>query len=67
MFEGCRTARAISADGTVNQRVQMTFRFRPIPWNQFLRPDGLTWDHIVDSESNPVYQGADFSKLLFGL
>lgn len=71
MFEGARTTREASADGSVTQKVTMNFKWRQFDWNKSLRDDGFTWDLVVDkgyTTGDPAgfvtYVYRDFSKLL---
>lgn len=55
-FRGAKTTREASTDGSVTQKVQMTFMERDVSWNKFLRPGKMptgtttaTWDYLVDA------------------
>jgi hypothetical protein len=63
-FMGARTVRDFNTDGTVCQKVQLTFKEREADWNKFLRKDKLQFDYIVDSSSNKVFTAADLSPLV---
>lgn len=57
LFMGGDTNVAISTLGnTLSQDVQLTFRFRSVPWNYCLHPDGLTgYAPVFDAGSNLIY------------
>lgn len=64
-FGGCETEPTERpVDGVLTNRVHMTFKYRPIPWNRFLRPDTLVWDTVRDAAGNLVYENADFAPIL---
>ncbi|MDR3634354.1 MAG: hypothetical protein P4L84_11165 [Isosphaeraceae bacterium] len=65
LFEPVRTSRIVMSDGTVVQRVQMGFKWRPYSWNWAIRPDTGVWAAITDLGGNKQYQPVDFSALLF--
>lgn len=48
----------------VSQRVTLKFRFRPIPWNMFLCPDG-SFDYFSDERGKMAYQVDEFNRLFF--
>lgn len=64
LFVGARTIREINRDGTLTQKVQLNFKERDKPWNQFLRSDKKLWAEIQDSASNTMYATADLFPLL---
>jgi hypothetical protein len=73
LFDGPTTVREAADDGTVTQKVRMTFRWREFDWNKRLREDGFSWDKVVDkaytSGSDAAfvnYPYRDFSTLLLG-
>ncbi len=75
LFRGAKTQRDWNTDGTVTQRVNMTFVEREVSWNKFLRPDKLpytaagalnaaSWDYVVDPSGNRRLGTADLQPLL---
>lgn len=69
LFRGARTQRDYNTDGSINQRVQMTFVERDVSWNKFLRPDKIDWDYVTDGTTtagSPTrrYTKADLSPLV---
>lgn len=63
LFKGARTTRDMNTDGTVSQRLQLTFHERDQSWNKSLRTDG-TWAYYKDPAGNRVFDTADLSPLL---
>jgi hypothetical protein len=71
LFRGARTTREASTDGTVTQKVQLTFQQRPVSWNKFLRPNRMptgttttTWDNLRDADGYRRFDQADLSPLV---
>jgi hypothetical protein len=46
-FVGAKTVQEAGPDGVRTQRVQMNFKYRKIPWNWFIRPDGTNFEAVV--------------------
>lgn len=63
-FRGATTIRDFSSDGTVVQKVAMTFVERDYDWNYYLRPDSFTWDTINDGAGNHPFMYADLTPLI---
>lgn len=64
-FDGAKNSRQMSADGNIIQKLSLVFKYRPIPWNRMLRDDSLVWEIVQDRNNNTLYQGSDFTQLLF--
>jgi hypothetical protein len=65
LYSGGKVTREWSTDGTVNQKVQLTFRDRDQGWSKVPRRDNPnTWDTLVDGSSNPLFQQANLTALL---
>lgn len=66
MFEGPKTTRELETDGTITQKVAMTFKWRKTDWNKFLRPDDGTWDEVIyDGDGTKfTYDYKNFRNLL---
>jgi hypothetical protein len=61
---GARTTREASLDGTIAQKLQITFKWRKRDWNQVMRDDG-TWDTLINNDtSSPNLAYKDYSLLL---
>ena len=73
-FAGPRTVREKMTDGTVTQKVEMTFKWREVDWNKFMRDDSNAFDFVVSKDAaigggtaptgSTTYTYRDFSKLL---
>lgn len=65
-FEGCKTVREASTDGTLTQKVQMSLKWRKNDWNEFLREDDASWDTIIynGDTTQTTYPYKDFGALL---
>lgn len=63
-FDDCQTEPQFDPDGTRTQQVMFRFKYRTIPWNKFLRPDGLTWDFLVDGSGNKFYASSNFRDII---
>jgi hypothetical protein len=69
MFGPPQTVREASPDGTISQKLALTFKFRQYDWNKMLKgPGGIsgTWDYVIDpTNSNArLFPYADFLQLL---
>jgi hypothetical protein len=64
LFIGGDSNQTQSVMGIQSQDVQLTFRYRRIPWNNFLHPDGVSgFQPIADGAGNPPFPGADINQL----
>lgn len=65
-FEGVKTVREASSDGTMTQKVQMSLKWRANDWNEFLRPDDNTWDTVIynGDSTQTTYPYKDFGVML---
>jgi hypothetical protein len=54
-FVGAKTVQEAGPDGVRTQRVQMNFKWRPIPWNWFIRPDGNGFEAVVFKGSGDFF------------
>jgi hypothetical protein len=61
-FDGGGGQQVMTANFQSAYTRQLAFAFRPIPWNQFLRPNGV-WDTPLKPGGVPVYEAGDFSPL----
>jgi hypothetical protein len=65
LFKGARTSREWNTDGSVCQKVVLTFAERDAahPWNSLPSPSGLTWYPVSDSIGTLMYRTADLTPL----
>lgn len=64
LFVGGRSVRDFSADGTICQKVSLTFKERDVDWRMFLRKDKIDWAKVKDSSGNYVLSTADLTPLI---
>lgn len=66
LFKGAKTSREYNEDGTICQKVVLTFAERDgaHPWNSLPSPSGLTWQPVVDGFGNKFYDTADLNPLI---
>ena len=62
-FHNWGTRTEFNDDGTRSNEVTFDFRWREFDWNKFMRPDGNTFDFLVDGSANKVYSYADLRPL----
>jgi hypothetical protein len=68
-FVGAKTLRTANTDGSVTQRVQLTFKERDVSWNKFIRPGLMpsaagSWDYLKDIADNRRFLTTDLSPLI---
>jgi hypothetical protein len=68
-FVGAKSTRTPYTDGSVTQRVQLTFKERDVSWNKFLRPGRMpsaagSWDYLQDIATNRRFLTTDLSPLV---
>jgi hypothetical protein len=66
LFKGAKTGREFNTDGTVVQRVSLTFEARhaDFPWNSLPSGDDVTFRPVTDKNGAKMYKTADFSPLV---
>ena len=45
-------------------QLELSFSFRPVPWNDLAKPDGSGFALVTDGGGNPIYTSADHTPLL---
>lgn len=63
-FADAKTVREFMSDGTRAQEVTLMFEFREYDWNKYLRPDGYSFDTVVDDSGNKPYTYRNLLELL---
>ena len=65
-FDGAKTQRTSSTDGTRTQEVHYKFTYRPVAdWNRSYHPNGTSgWVEVQDKNSSPLLSYADLSALI---
>lgn len=63
-FRGATTIRDYSSDGSIVQKVALTFVERDHDWNFVFRPDTLKWDGLVAPGGLSPYTYADLTPLV---
>lgn len=63
MFLGGPNTRQADTSTDPSQEVEYKFLYRPINWNQFMKPDGTGFAYLTDAGGNKVYQLGDFTIL----
>lgn len=65
LFQGGKTRREASSDGTAVQELELVFQWRETNWNNFIRPDTGAFAAVVTATGgNPVYAYAELNELL---
>lgn len=65
LFLGGDTDQSRSVFGQLSQNVQMAFRWRYIPWNYFMHPNGTSgFQPVYDGAGNQPYPAIDLNALL---
>lgn len=67
LYKGFKTSREYQSDGTVAQKVMLSFARRPtgMKWNHLPRPDTLVWAGVVAQSGGGVpYNESDLGALL---
>lgn len=71
LFDGARTRRSYSSDGTITQDIAEVYKYNEKGWNRVVRPDNMTiWDlvtHNGDPTGNTMYASDDLRPLIFGV
>lgn len=65
-FEGVKTVREQASDGTITQKVQMSFKWRKHDWNEVMRPDDGAFDALIynGDSSSSTFAYKNFRNLL---
>lgn len=61
-FDGVDSTTTMTAGFSVSYQISYKFTYRPVPWNQFLRPDG-TWEAPKTPGGAFVYGTSDLNAL----
>jgi hypothetical protein len=66
LFKGAKTTREWNTDGTVVQKVMLTFerRHADFPWNSLPSGDDVTFRPVTDKNGVKMYKTADLSPLV---
>lgn len=66
-FEGAKTTREMDDRGEIVQKVTMSFKWRIIDWNKFMRPDTGAWDTIIynGDPTKTTFEYKDFTPLFW--
>lgn len=64
LFLGGPNQRQSDTSGHASQEVEYKMIYRPVSWNKFLHPDGVSgFQYINDGNGNKVYDQGDFTTL----
>jgi hypothetical protein len=63
-FAGGRSSLVMTSDGTKSQRFEQNYEIRQYDWNMFPREDKFTWDYLVDTIGNYLYDYVDLTPLI---
>lgn len=63
LFTGANSDRQTTATFVQSFQIQLSFMYRPVPWNQLCRPDGTGFEAVQDGGGNGIYQEADLTQL----
>lgn len=64
LFLGARTIREYSTDGSIVQKVSLTFKERDNSWNKFPHKQTIAWHYIQDSGGTRAYLTTDLNPLI---
>lgn len=61
-FNGVQASYQVNVGGMYSYTRRYELAFRSVPWNEFLRPDGV-WEEPLKPDGTPVYELMDWSSL----
>ena len=63
-FDGGSHRVQVSTGFVFSYELSLSFMYRPVSWNQLMKPDGTGFADVTDGSSNPIYATADLTPLL---